>query len=126
MIRLGTKFPLVVVESPFAGDQGRNIRYARACVRHSLSIGESPIASHLLLAQPGILDDSIPSERNLGMSAGRAWIPVCNKVAFYIDFGMSPGMKQALANCSHRISFRKLPEACRPAGVAVLIMIVLG
>lgn len=49
----------VILESPYAGEIDRNIRYARACVRDSLLRGESPIASHLLYTQSGILDDDI-------------------------------------------------------------------
>ena len=54
---------LVIIESPYAGDIEKNVEYARACVRDSLSRGEAPIASHLLYTQPGILKDEIPSER---------------------------------------------------------------
>lgn len=43
----------VVLESPFAGDVERNVRYAKACIRDCLSRGEAPIASHLLFTQPG-------------------------------------------------------------------------
>jgi hypothetical protein len=47
----------VILGSPYAGDIERNISYARKCIRHSLSLGEAPIASHLLYTQEGILDD---------------------------------------------------------------------
>ena len=45
----------VILESPYAGDIERNIDYARKCLRHSLLLGESPIASHLLYTQIGVL-----------------------------------------------------------------------
>lgn len=64
---------LVIIESPFAGDVEKNIRYARACVRDSLLRGESPIASHLLYTQEGILNDDVPAERQHGIDAGLAW-----------------------------------------------------
>jgi hypothetical protein len=54
---------LVILESPFAGDIDLNVAYARACVAHRLSLGEAPIASHLLYTQPGILRDDVPEER---------------------------------------------------------------
>ena len=60
----------VILESPFAGDIERNIKYARLCVRDSLLRGESPIASHLLYTQEGILNDEIESERMHGINAG--------------------------------------------------------
>ena len=64
---------LVIVESPYAGDINKNIEYARAAVRDSLSRGESPIASHLLYTQEGILRDEVEEERQWGIDAGLAW-----------------------------------------------------
>lgn len=87
---------LVILESPFAGDVERNIDYARMCVRHSLSMGEAPIASHLLYTQPGILDDDIAFERQWGIDAGLAWKQVAHKHVFYIDYGISRGMQYAI------------------------------
>ena len=90
-----TGIPLVIIESPYAGDINTNIRYARACMRDSISFGEYPIASHLLYTQPGILDDSIPEERALGIAAGLAWRKVADKAVFYIDRHWSGGMISA-------------------------------
>ena len=85
----------VILESPYAGDVERNIKYARDCVRDSLQRGEAPIASHLLYTQEGILNDDIPEERMMGMDAGLAWKEVAVKHVFYIDYGYSRGMKYA-------------------------------
>ena len=87
----------VILESPYAGNVDLNIQYARAAVSDSLHRGESPIASHLLYTQDGILDDDIPNERRLGIDAGLAWMEVAEAVVFYIDLGMSEGMKGAKA-----------------------------
>lgn len=84
---------LVIIESPYAGEVQANVEYARRCVRDSLARGESPIASHLLFTQPGILDDTIPSERKQGIDAGLAWLRVAELSAVYIDRGISDGMK---------------------------------
>ena len=86
----------VVVESPYAGDVERNVEYARACIRDCLARGEAPIASHLLFTQPGILNDAVPSERERGMRAGWAWLEVAESVVFYVDHGMSNGMREAM------------------------------
>lgn len=86
----------VILESPYSGDIERNIRYARACVRDSLSRGEAPIASHLLYTQEGILNDDIPEERTWGIDAGLAWKNVAEKHVFYLDHGMSKGMEYGL------------------------------
>jgi hypothetical protein len=62
----------VVIESPFAGDIEANVAFARACLRDCLERGEAPIASHLLVTQPGLPKDEMPEERRLGIDAGLA------------------------------------------------------
>lgn len=86
---------LVIIESPYAGDVQRNIKYARECLKDSLLRGEAPIASHLLYTQKDVLNDDLPKERKLGIDAGLAWKKVADLHVFYIDFGMSTGMKYA-------------------------------
>ena len=87
---------LVAIESPFAGDIEKNLEYARAAMADSLHRGEAPLASHLLYTQPGILDDSIPEERMLGIHAGFAWNSHADLVAVYTDRGTSNGMKYGI------------------------------
>jgi hypothetical protein len=86
----------VILESPYAGEVVRNVDYARRCIRDCLERGESPIASHLLFTQPGILKDCVPEERKLGIAAGLAWIPVADAMVLYCDNGISPGMHDAM------------------------------
>lgn len=89
---------LVIIESPYAGIYlRRNIAYAKEAIHHSLKLDEAPLASHLLYTQPGILRDDEPAERKLGIAAGLAWYRVADTIAFYIDHGWSPGMRDALA-----------------------------
>lgn len=105
---------LVILESPFAPfeiadikrTEEQNIEYARACVRHSLSQGEAPIASHLLYTQPGILNDYVPSERQWGIDAGLAWKQVAQGSVVYVDFGITRGMQYGI-------------DAAREAGLQV-------
>lgn len=102
----------VILESPYAGNIERNLAYARLCVKDCLLRGESPIASHLLYTQEGILNDDISVERKLGIEAGLAWKTVADKHVFYIDFGMSPGMQiawQIAENNNIPIEKRSLP-----------------
>ena len=87
---------LVILESPYAGDIERNVAYARACVRHSLSQGEAPIASHLLYTQPGILQDGDPEERQIGIAAGLAWMESAKASVVYIDLGVTEGMEMGM------------------------------
>jgi len=87
---------LVDLESPFAGDVDENIKYARRCMRDSLKRGEMPTASHLLYTQDGILNDDLPTERILGIAAGKAWAKHASKTVIYTDRGISSGMKYGI------------------------------
>ena len=83
---------LVYLESPYAGDVERNIKYARLCMKDSIDRGEYPFASHLLYTQENILDDNDPVERTLGIVAGFAFAKLCSKTVIYADLGISNGM----------------------------------
>jgi|ERR1019366_3994791 hypothetical protein len=85
---------LVVIESPYAGDREKNVRYAKACMLDSLKRGEAPYASHLLYTQ--VLEDSVLEERLQGMYAGFAWGVKADLVAVYTDLGTSEGMKAGI------------------------------
>ncbi len=96
----------VVIESPFAGERpgavALNVAYARAAMADALSRGEAPYASHLLYTQPGVLDDAVPLERQQGIEAGFAWWASADLIAFYVDRGWSPGMKDALIRAAEQ------------------------
>ena len=84
----------VIIESPYAGKVRSNIKYAKACLLDSIKRGEAPFASHLLY--PQLLNDDEPTERDMGIQLGYAWMRQADIVAFYLDKGMSGGMNQAL------------------------------
>ncbi len=88
----------VIIESPYNGEDERavanHVGYAQRALFDSLERGEAPIASHLLHTQ--VLDDTDPIQRTAGIEAGHAWMPVAEHVAFYVDYGVSPGMQLAL------------------------------
>lgn len=88
----GREMKLVILETPYAGQVGRNITYARMCIRDCLLRGEAPIASHLLYTQPGVLRDDVPDERKHGIEAGLAWGRVAEATVVYTDLGISAGM----------------------------------
>lgn len=105
------RLPLVLLESPFAGEVERNIGYARRALRHSISLGECPIAGHLLYTQ--VLDDGLPDERELGIKLHTNWLRSVDLVAVYQDYGVSPGMQYAITLAqSHGIpvEYRTLAE----------------
>lgn len=97
---------LVVIESPYAGDIERNMKYLALAVRDCLDRGETPYASHAFFTQ--FLDDSIPAERTLGIEAGLRWAACAEAAVFYLDHGMSEGMKYALAR--HKAEGRVIEE----------------
>lgn len=103
----------VVIESPYAGDTDANIEYARDCLRDCLLRGESPYASHLLHTQPGVLNDDIPEERDLGIRAGFCWRTVAHATVVYTDLGISRGMALGIADAERRggtVEYRQLDE----------------
>jgi hypothetical protein len=94
----------VILESPYRALTDSavmdNVVYARVCLRDCLARGEAPIASHLLYTQEGVLDDKIEHEREMGINAGLAWVPVADYSVFYTDRGWSKGMYRALFLCT--------------------------
>lgn len=103
----------VILESPFAGLVELNIAYAKLCIRDMLLRNEAPIASHLLFTQPGLLDDTKPEQRKLGIAAGHAWIEVADEVVVYGDLGISKGMELGIENARKAgkpITYRYLPK----------------
>jgi hypothetical protein len=104
----------VIIESPYAGQIERNVRYARLALRDSLLRGEAPYASHLLYTQPGVLRDEMPPERTNGIEAGQAWMEVADLVAVYADHGVTDGMRagiEAAAKKGVPVVYRTLVEA---------------
>lgn len=99
----------VILESPYAGNVARNLGYAKECLLDSLKRGEAPLASHLLYTQ--ILDDTIPEQRSLGLKAGLTWLDCADKHVFYVDHGISDGMREAAyksVNLGISVEFRRL------------------
>ena len=105
--------PLVLIESPFAGDIDLHIEYARAGMRDSLNRGEAPFAMHLLYTQAGILNDDIPEERKLGIDAGFSWGKFAELTAVYTNLGITPGMQLGIQRAleeDRRIEYRELEK----------------
>ncbi len=104
---------LVIIESPFAGDVERNIKYARECMKDCFNRGEYPFASHLLYTQDGILDDNDPKQRKLGIKAGLKWGEYAEATVVYTDFGISNGMQEGINSAlieGREIEYRKLNQ----------------
>lgn len=121
---------LVIVESPFAGDIERNLRYARACMADCLRRGEAPFASHALYTQPGVLDDNDPAQRNLGIAAGFAWREMAEATVVYTDLGVSRGMiagiKHAQKQAEHAIEYRELGGMWADGDLSERLLVAAG
>lgn len=105
--------PIVIVESPYAGDIEKNLKYVRAAMRDCILRGEAPFASHALYTQPGVLRDEVKEERDLGIEAGFAFRPAASKTVVYTDLGMSSGMAMGINDAiklGQEVEYRSLPE----------------
>jgi hypothetical protein len=89
----------VLLESPYGSDDpaivARNVHYADACQLDALRRGDAPMLGHLLYTR--VLNDRVPAEREIGLRAHLAWVSVVELVVYYVDLGMTPGMRAALA-----------------------------
>lgn len=105
----------VVIESPLNAPTREGIEenkaYAKRAFCDCVSRGEAPYASHLLFDQPGLLDDLVLRDRNLGINLGLEWGRLAHKVVVYADRGVSKGMQLGMDFYRHHglpIEFRYL------------------
>ena len=83
----------VYVVSRFAGDTKANIKKARLYCRFAVSKKTIPFASHLLY--PQFLNDTNPTERELGLIFGLVWLAICDEV-WCFGAEQSEGMKNEI------------------------------
>lgn len=98
---------IVIIESPYAGDTETNTAYARDCMLDSIRRGESPFASHLLYTQ--VLDET--ADRETGLKAAEPFYRICDLVAVYTDYWISPGMRVGIelaTKYGRKIEYRSL------------------
>ena len=102
----------IFVCSPFASEddalQAANVERARAICREIALAGHAPFAPHLLL--PQVLDDGVEAEREVGLRAGLAWLPVADEL-WVCGPGLSPGMVREIREAEQMgIRVRRQPE----------------
>lgn len=110
-VRGQEEWSTVVIESPYAGDVKKNMRYLRACMRDCILRKEAPYASHGLYTQDDVLRDDVPEERKLGIEAGFALRNRLHKTMVYTDLGYSTGMRYGIKHAEdagHPIEYRTL------------------
>lgn len=96
--------PFIILESPFRSKtkpeaDAEYLIYLRRALRHSWSIGEHPMASHAYY--PFFLQEGDPQQRADGIAAGYFWWQFADRLIFYTDYGMSPGMTAAFDRAVH-------------------------
>jgi len=104
----------VVIESPYKGRIPVNELYGELCMHDCLvNHNEAPYASHLLYTRTFVLRDEIPADRKLGIEAGFFWRDVAEQSNFYVDLGMTDGMKLGIDDCNKKAKpyeLRSLPQ----------------
>lgn len=94
----GAEVTPVIIESPYAANPHNSVethlRYLDECIRWCIANGYTPYASHKMLTTA--LNDNDLEQRSQGNAAGIAMAKHVKLVFFFLDFGMSGGMKQAL------------------------------
>lgn len=102
----------VLIESPYAGNVQTNLAYCRAAIRDSLLKGEAPFAPHAFYTQPGVLNDDVLEEREMGIEAGLQIGFTCEVTAVYGDLGISKEMKRGIERAKSEgrpVEYRSLP-----------------
>lgn len=85
---------LVYICSPYRGEVGRNVQYARELTRVALENGFVPITPHLYLTQA--VNDEVPEERERGMAAGKELLKQCRYILIGGKYGISSGMLEEI------------------------------
>lgn len=74
----------IYICSPCRGDYENNIQRAKEFSRAAVECGCIPVTPHIYLTQ--FMDDTIPAERELGLSIGRELVLMCDELwAFGLD-----------------------------------------
>lgn len=103
--------PLVIIESPWQGGREEHRVYLASCLKDSIARGEAPFASHGLYTMPGVLDDTVEAERELGMTVGHEVMRRAALVVVCTDLGITPGMVRGIETASRlgkKLEFRRL------------------
>jgi hypothetical protein len=82
---------LICIESPYTGDIARNVRYLAWCIKHVYDYGHAAYAGH------GLGPCAYPEDergRKHGLDSDLAFRQACDETWFFVDYGMTYGMRQ--------------------------------
>lgn len=89
---------LTVIEVPYSPENPAVLQrqpiYANKCLKDSFSRGEAPLLTSILYANA--LNYRVQPEKDMGIISHISWISVCDKLAVYIDFGVTPQMQMSI------------------------------
>lgn len=91
---------LVFICSPLRGDYIENQKRAKGYCREAIMAGYIPIAPHVYFTQ--FLDDTVESERILGIDCGIALLDKCSEIWIYTERGISDGMKTEIEHAKQK------------------------
>ncbi len=84
----------IYVASPYAGDVAANTAAALDYCRYVIKKNCIPVASHILYAATGMLNDDSEEERELGLMFGLSLLAVCDEIWVFGE--VSAGMQQEI------------------------------
>lgn len=88
----------VIIESPYASEDTammqRHVNYAKYAFKDSMSRGEAPMAGFILYGQ--MMNDRQKIDHDIALVVHLSWIPKCDLLVVYADYGISPGMQAAI------------------------------
>lgn len=102
--------PIVILESPYSGQIPRNVAYAQRAMNDARERGEVVIMPHLLWTQHHLAPNHFVCDwdqkyevKNGGREVSLRQIhklrKIADKVIFYMDYGLSSGMKDGFDQC---------------------------
>lgn len=95
----------VYICSPLGGNVAENLEKAKRYTEYALKCGTAPVVPHFYTL---CLDDAIPKERELGMSAGMSLLWFCDELWVFGE-EISDGMRSEIAFCeTMKIPIRKI------------------
>lgn len=88
----------VIIETPYASEDTimlkRHQSYAKYAFKDSLSRGEAPMPGFIILGQ--MMNDRQKIDHDIGLVTHLSWIPKCDLLVVYADYGISPDMQAAI------------------------------
>lgn len=98
----------VYICAPLGGDVEGNVKRAKEYARYALKCGTAPVVPHFYAL---CLNDNVPEERALGMSAGMSLLWFCDELWIFGD-EVTEGMAAEIQFCKNlNVKTRNIRES---------------